>query len=306
MRYFIDTEFLEDGKTIELISIGIVAEDGREFYAENLDFDLSSASEWLKENVLPHLWRLNENNRTQGNAWSRDGGIGGLMRLQEIASEVRRFCSRDTHGKPEFWGYYADYDWVVFCQLFGRMIDLPEGWPMYCRDLKQLSDAKGIDRLPQPTGTEHHALADARWNRDSWKFLSSLTPTPGDLRAKFEEWYAEEWDLIPTYINSRRTAEGYSSLQINNRWEIFKSVHTYRDPEVEALKKEVESAQELRKVLEEIREENEARPHNDNRVLLATVVDIPDAMELEEGESYAVIIAPLFRKWLEENPNARP
>src|SRR4051812_11038169 len=33
MKYFYDTEFLEDGQTIELISIGIVAEDGREYYA---------------------------------------------------------------------------------------------------------------------------------------------------------------------------------------------------------------------------------------------------------------------------------
>ena len=30
MRYFYDTEFIEDGTTIELVSIGVVAEDGRE------------------------------------------------------------------------------------------------------------------------------------------------------------------------------------------------------------------------------------------------------------------------------------
>lgn len=30
MRYFLDCEFIEDGRTIDLISIGIVAEDGRE------------------------------------------------------------------------------------------------------------------------------------------------------------------------------------------------------------------------------------------------------------------------------------
>lgn len=40
----------------------------------------------------------------------------------------------------EFYAYYADYDWVVFCWLFGRMIDLPKGFPMYCRDLKQMLD----------------------------------------------------------------------------------------------------------------------------------------------------------------------
>lgn len=35
----------------------------------------------------------------------------------------------------------ADYDWVVLCQLYGTMMDLPKGWPMYCRDVKQLCDS---------------------------------------------------------------------------------------------------------------------------------------------------------------------
>ena len=46
MRYFYDTEFIEDGSTIELVSIGIVAEDGREFYAVSTEFDASNANEW--------------------------------------------------------------------------------------------------------------------------------------------------------------------------------------------------------------------------------------------------------------------
>jgi hypothetical protein len=39
VKYFYDCEFLEDGKTIDFISIGIVAEDGREFYAVSNEFD---------------------------------------------------------------------------------------------------------------------------------------------------------------------------------------------------------------------------------------------------------------------------
>src|SRR5690349_17532726 len=35
MRYFLDTEFIERPGTIDLISIGIVSEDRREFYAES-------------------------------------------------------------------------------------------------------------------------------------------------------------------------------------------------------------------------------------------------------------------------------
>jgi len=40
MKYFIDTEFYEDGKTIDLISLGVVAEDGRELYLCNQEAQL--------------------------------------------------------------------------------------------------------------------------------------------------------------------------------------------------------------------------------------------------------------------------
>ena len=52
MRFWFDTEFIEDGHTIDLISIGVVAEDGRGFYAESSECDLSRANPWVKENVL--------------------------------------------------------------------------------------------------------------------------------------------------------------------------------------------------------------------------------------------------------------
>lgn len=171
MKYFLDTEFIEDGKTIDLISIGIVAEDGREFYAESLEADYDKANEWVKENVLPKLWR---HNTTIGNAFNRDGGFGGLLKRSEIEREVVRFIGDD---KPEFWGYYADYDWVVFCWLFGRMIDLPEHFPMYCNDIKQLCNSLGDPALPD-TSNEHHALDDARWNKLAHEFLVSLGAAP--------------------------------------------------------------------------------------------------------------------------------
>lgn len=142
MRFFLDTEFIEDGKTIDLISIGIVCEDGREYYAEVADCDLSKANSWVQENVVPHL---------KGD---------GILRIR-IAGDIQLFVGRE---KPEFWGYYADYDWVALCQLYGRMIDLPTNWPMYCRDLKQLVDERGNPPLPKNL-SEHNALADARWNK---------------------------------------------------------------------------------------------------------------------------------------------
>ena len=61
MKYFIDTEFIEGvkkplfGKSrhfIDLVSIGIVCEDGREYYAVSNEFNPKDADKWVLENVL--------------------------------------------------------------------------------------------------------------------------------------------------------------------------------------------------------------------------------------------------------------
>lgn len=140
MKIWFDTEFIEDGRTIDLISIGMVREDGATLYRESSDVDLSRADDWVRTNVLPHLQ-----------------GIG--IPRAEIAKQIIKFAG----DAPEFWAYYADYDWVALCQLYGRMINLPEGWPRFCRDFRQ--EANGW-RLPKQESGEHHALSDALWLRD--------------------------------------------------------------------------------------------------------------------------------------------
>ena len=71
MRYFYDCEFIEDGHTIDLVSIGMVAEDGREFYAVSTEFNPDKAGPWVRANVLPKLpspaskaWRSRNRIRT--------------------------------------------------------------------------------------------------------------------------------------------------------------------------------------------------------------------------------------------------
>jgi len=160
-RIFFDTEFIEDGKTIDLISIGMVRDDGETYYAESSDCDLSRADQWVKDNVLIHLC-----------------GGSAIKSRRQIAADIVAFAG----PSPEFWSYYADYDWVVLCQLFGRMIDLPNGWPMFCRDLKQLA---GDKELPQQISTEHHALADAKWVSETFAALSaSGTKSDGGVESR--------------------------------------------------------------------------------------------------------------------------
>jgi hypothetical protein len=158
MLYFLDTEFIESGPTkpIQLISIGIVSEDLRQLYRISSEFNPNDASQWVKDNVLSQL---------------EDYERGTLS---QIAADILQFCDPDQFGKPEFWGYYSDYDWVVFAQIFGTMMDLPAGFPMYCRDLKQWCDQLGNPKLPDQGKGEHNALADAAWNMKAWQFLKEL------------------------------------------------------------------------------------------------------------------------------------
>jgi hypothetical protein len=215
LNYFFDTEFIEGKQaktclnvkvgetkpTIDLISIGIVCEDGREYYAVSKDFNLKDAWErydlkivgkkdtgmtpiyenvyWIRENVLRPIFEefykdfnVSGNDFTFVNMQKVINVIGKPNK--QIAEEVKDFVLRkDTN--PIFYAYYADYDWVVFCWLFGKMNDLPKGFPYYCRDLKQIADdiweTTGKDTRFEKGKNEHNALEDAKWNFEFYKFL---------------------------------------------------------------------------------------------------------------------------------------
>jgi hypothetical protein len=319
MNYYIDTEFLEGtqepkllilksrlghlmiGKpkpTIDLISIGIVAEDGREYYAISKDFNLKEAWNrfdlkddydvngdlvrnikkvyWIRENVLKPIFdelvnKLALEKEKANRIFDTNGYIKftyhNFKKLiekygktnEEIAKEIKDFCKlkvtkygcnltssrypggfagtpdedlildketaleevskRDEEERnrrdpefrvsllkkefdvtPTFYAYYADYDWVAFCWLFGKMMDLPNGFPKYCIDLKQILDEcaleervdilsleryfpknieEGILKIKMHPGfpkqeNEHNALDDARWNKKLHEFLKLI------------------------------------------------------------------------------------------------------------------------------------
>lgn len=245
MIYFLDCEFIEGFHKptfgnrrhfIDLISIGIVSSDGREYYAISNEFNPKDASPWVKDNVISKLTAGTKitYNSTDSSGTMQVGdvkspaftGMEAVKKIgksnKQIAKEIIDFVypiipslTSDNidhaeavgYGKllasvntqPTFYGYYADYDWVLFCSLFGTMMDLPTGFPKYMRDLKQMVDEwaekamptfqsllggvpvtfdralqelKNDANYPKETN-EHNALADARWNRDLYKFLTT-------------------------------------------------------------------------------------------------------------------------------------
>lgn len=136
---------------------------------------------------------------------------------QQIAKEVKEFCDKgckwnypNKENEIQFYGYFSDYDWVVFCWLFGKMIDLPNGFPMLALDIKQELDRilnlksniqignyerivrngtfmiqetysfderiniiKHLPNYPKQTN-EHSAIHDARWTKKLHEFLQEF------------------------------------------------------------------------------------------------------------------------------------
>lgn len=182
MRYFYDTEFLEDGRTIELISIGIVAEDGRELYLVNRDapWRRIKKHEWLMANVVPKLPRPHGDWRNHmPKRWLIDFNNPAVRKKEAIADRVAAFLlgnDLETYTDLELWANYGAYDHVVLAQLFGRMIDLPDGVPMFTHDLQQ--ELRRVGNLPmpeQPAGL-HNALDDARHLKACYEALRATTP----------------------------------------------------------------------------------------------------------------------------------
>lgn len=264
MKYFFDTEFLEGSQkilfgladsrpTIDLISIGIVSEDGRKYYAVSKDFNLKEAWNrydlkkeypddteegsisrkvyWIRDNVLLPIYREFIHGDMRNHYDFTYSTMKWLLEVhgksnKQIAFEVVQFTldptgesyrawlgttdwyynaitTNSTEPTPEFYAYYSAYDWVAFCWLFGKMIDLPKKFPMYCRDLKQMLDTKidslSFDYYNQPLkgcgahenlegklrltkaridypkqDNAHNALDDARWNFKLYQFIMKL------------------------------------------------------------------------------------------------------------------------------------
>lgn len=177
MKIFYDCEFIDDGKTIDLVSIGMVAEDGRELYAVSTEFavDKLQQNKWMVDHVWSSLPTRKPGNGVVCECVKvfASGAPHKLMECLDIDDPVcrpRKQIARMVSDfikatpKPELWAWYAAYDHVVLAQLFGRMISLPKHVPMFTMDLKQEHVRLGEPELPKQGPGEHNALEDARYN----------------------------------------------------------------------------------------------------------------------------------------------
>lgn len=157
MRFFYDCEFIEDGDTIDLLSMGMVAENGNELYLVSTECDTTRANTWVKKNVLPKLPNPSDQ------AWCN---------RREMRDRISAFWDNNADGQPmELWAWVAAYDHVALCQLWGDMAALPTGVPRFTFELKQHWLHNGQPAIPGKPVDAHDALADARHNLARFKAI---------------------------------------------------------------------------------------------------------------------------------------
>jgi 3' exoribonuclease, RNase T-like len=158
-KVFLDTESLDTGREIHMISIGLAAETGPEYYAVSADVDLREVSDhaWLNEHVAPYLPV-----KRNGTSWEWDPAhpeFAAVKPRATIAAEVLSYFTQLT--EPDLWAYFSPFDTIVLTQLYGPLSDLPEQVPCLTQDLMQEARRSRITTPEQPPPV-HHAPHDAR------------------------------------------------------------------------------------------------------------------------------------------------
>lgn len=137
-KIFFDTEFTGLHQNTTLISIGLVSECGKTFYAEFTDYDKSQIDNWLQENVVNNLFGCSKK-------------VGDLeLPLDSFIGDAK-FIKGHLEGwlaqfnKIEMWSDCLSYDWVLFSQIWGHAFNIPKHIYYIPFDICTLFKTKGID-----------------------------------------------------------------------------------------------------------------------------------------------------------------
>ncbi len=196
MLLFLDTEFT-DFIDIELISIGLVSEDGRTFYAERNDYRQEAASHFVYEAVRPHLGRQPEA------ICSREELTRRLYEwFSTFPGKVQIACD-STHDRDLLWDALED---GLPSNLEPKVIKL--AW----QEDRSFNEAV-CKYHDQPGHPRHHALHDAQALRAGWLGRSSVPPDiPVDNVEEFILGLAKQHGVRVTRTKLDEFAEALTRL----------------------------------------------------------------------------------------------
>lgn len=183
IKIFFDTEFTGLRKDTTLISIGLVSEDNKQFYAELIDYDEKQCDDWIKENVIKKLYKYNWKERES--KYIPNYHLGAKSEIGMVLGNwLAQFDS------VEFVSDVSHYDMVLLINLLGGVWGLPKHICPACIDinqakkynitLQQAFDESREDILYQNhrenkvKGDKHNALYDAKVIREIYQILNNV------------------------------------------------------------------------------------------------------------------------------------
>lgn len=135
MKIFFDTEFTGLHKNTTLISIGLIDENGRTFYAEFSDYDDSQCDKWIKENVIKHL-KFNEyGTKLPGLNFGYKDNVEVKSNKLTIQTYLEQWLM--PYDEIELVSDCCHYDMVLFIDIFGGAFDIPANINPACHDINQ-------------------------------------------------------------------------------------------------------------------------------------------------------------------------
>lgn len=178
-KIFFDTEFTGLHKKTTLISIGLISECGKKFYAELTDYDKTQIDDWLQENVVNNLYLSENDNDANLDDWKIKGDS------DDVKAGLEVWLSQ--FEAVEIWSDCLSYDWVLFNQIFGHAFNIPKNVYYIPFDICTLFQLQGIDpdisredfakdylvKVAYQSGKKHNAMWDAFVIRECYRKLSA-------------------------------------------------------------------------------------------------------------------------------------
>ena len=190
-KVFFDTEFTGLHQNTTLISIGLISDCGKTFYAEFNDYDKTQIDEWLQNNVINNLKFKEPKNgedeyyvatRSEENKVPNDLYKSFSIELRDETSVIKHQLIQwlEQFEQVEIWSDCLSYDWVLFNQIFGHAFNIPKNVYYIPFDICTLFKVKGIDpdinredfANMKDGNLKHNALWDAKVIKRCFELLS--------------------------------------------------------------------------------------------------------------------------------------
>lgn len=185
MKIFFDTEFTGLRKDTTLISIGLISEDKRQFYAELIDYKKDQCDDWIKDNVIKNLYKNNWKKRESEYIPNYHLGLKYEIGIV-LANWLAQFES------VEFISDVSHYDMVLLIDLLGGVWGLSKHICPACYDINQdimreynMTMQEAFDKSREEIlhskykensvkGDKHNALYDAKVIRELYQILNRV------------------------------------------------------------------------------------------------------------------------------------